>query len=220
MHGKRRISDGRTRLIVTAEQNKTNLLFCENLWGHPRWKSQRTSIDVVYLSSHNSSVSVCTHSSQNDLEICPGKDTRHPIFKRTLHSVPGMRGRSVNHNYRSVLYIGRYRHSQGFRLQMDFRLCRNLTHCHHKHVWGWVVNALRRRFTPRTEPRYPMCRKLGEPQEEKIKSSAPTGIRTPNSPACNELLHWLRYPGCSYVLHTHTHTHTYIHIYIYIYIYM
>ena len=45
------------------------------------------------------------------------------------------------------------------------------------------------RFTPGRETRYPFYRRLV------AENVTPTGIRSPNHPACSESLYWLCYPG-------------------------
>ena len=60
--------------------------------------------------------------------------------------------------------------------------------------WWWVVNA-----TPR--PLYPLYRRLGRPRGRSgrvRKISPPTGIRSPDLPACNESLYRLNYNNNGY----------------------
>jgi hypothetical protein len=68
---------------------------------------------------------------------------------------------------------------------------------------------------PGKETQYPLYRRLGGPQGvwTAAENLAPTGIRSPDRPACSESLYQLRYPGQSKIskkLHTKkliTHTH-------------
>ena len=51
---------------------------------------------------------------------------------------------------------------------------------------GKVVNA---------KPRHPLYKRLGGPQGRVRKNLAPTGIRSPDRPACSQSLYPLSYPG-------------------------
>ena len=54
------------------------------------------------------------------------------------------------------------------------------------------------RFTPGKETRYTLYRRLGGPQGRSVwvqENLAPTGIRSPDRPACRESLHRLSYRG-------------------------
>jgi hypothetical protein len=61
---------------------------------------------------------------------------------------------------------------------------------------GWGVSVTPRLlFTP-GKTRYPLYRQLGGPQGRSgqvQKISPPTGIRSPDRPACSQLLYWLSY---------------------------
>jgi hypothetical protein len=62
---------------------------------------------------------------------------------------------------------------------------------------GWLAPRPGR-FTPWKETRYPLYRRLGGPQGRSgrlWKISPPTGIRSPDRPACSESLYRLRYSG-------------------------
>ena len=65
----------------------------------------------------------------------------------------------------------------------------------------WVINAKPRpHFTPGTDPRYPLYRRLGGPQGRSgqvTKFTPPIGTRPPDRPARSESLYRLSYP-CPY----------------------
>jgi hypothetical protein len=65
-------------------------------------------------------------------------------------------------------------------------------------MWGWVVNSTPRPLYPRERDR-----RLGGPVWTGAEILAPTGIRSPGSPARSESLYRLRYPGPpGYFYHT------------------
>jgi hypothetical protein len=62
---------------------------------------------------------------------------------------------------------------------------------------GWVVNATPRRFSPGNDPVH-MVQEAGwvtEPVWTGAENLAPTGIRSPDRPACSESLYRLSYPA-------------------------
>ena len=62
----------------------------------------------------------------------------------------------------------------------------------------WVVNATSPAVLPSGKTRYPLYRRLGGPQGRSgrvRKISHPTGIRSPDHPACNESPYRLSYRG-------------------------
>jgi len=64
-------------------------------------------------------------------------------------------------------------------------------------MW-WMANATPRPLYPPGKTRYPLYRRLGEPQTRSgqvRKISPPTGIRSPDRPARRESLYRLNYPG-------------------------
>ena len=61
-----------------------------------------------------------------------------------------------------------------------------------------MVKATSRPLYPPGKTRYPLHRRLGGPQSRSgqvRKISSPTGILSPDRPACSESLYRLRYPG-------------------------
>jgi hypothetical protein len=63
---------------------------------------------------------------------------------------------------------------------------------------GWVVNSTPRPLYSANGPRYPLYRKLVEPQSRpgRVQKISPsTGIRSLDRPARSESLYQLRYPG-------------------------